>query len=399
MAHRPVILCLASYFKGTRFLEACHEAGADVLLLTREKLAHEPWPMHALAERFLMPSLHAQPDITNAVSYLARTREIARIVALDEYDTLTAAALREHLRIPGMGETTARLFRDKLAMRGRAWDQGIKVPRFVHVLHHDTIRAFLKEVPPPWVLKPRSEASAMGIKRIHDEAELWPLLEALGDRQSHFLLEQYLPGTVFHVDGLVAKRRVRFAAVSAYERPPMQVYQDGGVFATRTVADDALAETLREHHRDLVDAFGFVDGVTHAEFIRAEANGKIYFLEVAARVGGAGIDQLVEASTGVNPWDAWAQLEEARAAKRDFHLQPLTQRHAGLIVCLARQEHPDLSAYDTPEVFTTLSKPYHAGLVLCSDDAAHLSTLIADYSRRFAHDFLTSHPPLDQAPE
>jgi hypothetical protein len=57
------------------------------------------------------------PDIQHAISYLARSRKIDRIIPLDDYDVLTAAAIREHTRIPGMGQTTARRFRDKLAMR------------------------------------------------------------------------------------------------------------------------------------------------------------------------------------------------------------------------------------------------------------------------------------------
>lgn len=399
MSDRPTILCLASYFKGTRFLEACNEAGAKVILLTREKLAHEPWPHHALAERFLLPSLHTQPDLTYAVSYLARTRSFARIVALDEYDTLPVAMLREHLRIPGMGETTGRFFRDKLAMRVRAQERGLAVPAFVHALNQTAIQHFLDSVAAPWVLKPRTEASAMGIKLLHSPEDVWHTLEQLGDRRAYFLLEEFLPGTVFHVDGLVSNKKVQFATVSAYGRPPLNVYQDGGVFVTRTVSDSQITAPLLDWHQTLVDAFGFVDGVTHAEFIHNEADGRYYFLEVAARVGGAGIDLLVEAATGVNPWVAWAQLEVARAAGTTCTFPALDTKHAGLLVCLARQQNPDLGAFNAPEVTAHVSKPYHAGLVLASDDEDRLSTVLELYTQRFAEEFLTTRPPLDKAPE
>jgi hypothetical protein len=55
-----------------------------------------------------------------AVSHLAKNEGIDRLVPLDDFDLEMAASLREHLRIPGMGETTIRYFRDKLAMRARA---------------------------------------------------------------------------------------------------------------------------------------------------------------------------------------------------------------------------------------------------------------------------------------
>ena len=131
MSTKPVtILCLASYYKGAPFLEAAHAAGCHVILLTREKLQDEPWPMDSIDERFLMPRLYAQPDITNAVSYLARERLIDSVVPLDDYDVMTAAALREHLRLPGLGQTVAHHYRDKLAMRVRAQAAGIRVPSF-----------------------------------------------------------------------------------------------------------------------------------------------------------------------------------------------------------------------------------------------------------------------------
>ena len=50
-----------------------------------------------------MPDLSAVDDVCNEVSYLARIRIIDRIFPLDDYDVPTAAALREHLRLPGMG--------------------------------------------------------------------------------------------------------------------------------------------------------------------------------------------------------------------------------------------------------------------------------------------------------
>ncbi len=95
------------------------------MLLTREKIKDEAWPMEDIDERFLMPDLSTRPDILYAVSYLNRSNDIVQIVPLDDYDVETAAALREHLRLPGLGETVARFFRDKLAMRKQAKANGI----------------------------------------------------------------------------------------------------------------------------------------------------------------------------------------------------------------------------------------------------------------------------------
>ena len=55
------------------------------------------------------------------------------------------------------------------------------------------------------------------------------------------------------------------------------------------------------------------NGVTHSEFIRANADGKIYFLETAARVGGAYIADVVQHARNLNPWVEWARIESALA--------------------------------------------------------------------------------------
>ncbi len=397
---QPTILCISSYFKGGRLIEECKRLGCRTLLLTREDLRNEPWPMVAIDERFLMPSLFHQTEVVHGVSYLARSRQIDQIIALDDFDVEMAAYLREHMRLPGLGDTQARYFRDKLAMRSQAQQHGIPVPEFVQVLNYDRLRDFMARVPPPWVLKPRGEASAMGIKKLHHADELWPLLEQFGDRQSFFLLERFLPGDVYHVDSIIDGGQVLFAATSKYGAPPLSVYQGGGVFLTSKLPYGGEEDqALTAINRNLMKAMGLTYGVTHAEFIRSHADGRFYFLEVAARVGGAGIDLLVEHATGLNPWVEWARLEVAHVREQAYTLPPTRQDYTGLIVSLAHQEYPDTSAYNDPEIVWRLDKKNHVGLLLASPDYQRVQSLLHSYVQRIAHDFTTSVPPLEHPPE
>ena len=394
---RPLsFLCITTYEKGQEFMRECKRQGCRVLLLTAEKLRDGDWPRESLDDTFYLPAEIALPDIVQAVTHLARNQKIDRIVALDEYDMETAATLREHLRVPGMGLTTMRYFRDKLAMRMKALDQGVRVPDFVPVLNHEDIRYYLEHVPGPWVLKPRQEASAIGIKKIHAAEQLWPVLEQLGDKQSSFLLEKFVPGEVFHVDSVVSENEVVFANVSKYGKPPMNVAQGGGVFTTFTVprgsADDA---GLRQINRDLITALGLVRGVAHAEFIRAHADGHFYFLECAARVGGAYINEMVEAATGINLWREWARIEVA-GGDGSYQLPRVREEYAGVILSLARQEEPDTSGYKDPEVFLRIKKHHHAGLVLRSGATGRVQALLESYAQRFAEEFLAVEPPREK---
>ncbi|HYM77861.1 MAG TPA: ATP-grasp domain-containing protein [Candidatus Dormibacteraeota bacterium] len=393
---RPLtFLCITTYEKGQEFMRECKRQGCRVILLTAEKLRDADWPRESLDETYYLPEEIPVADIVKAVTHLARNEKLNRIVALDEFDMETAAAVREHLRIPGMGLTTMRYFRDKLAMRMRALDRHVRVPDFVPAVNHDDIRYYLDHVPGPWVLKPRQEASAIGIKKIHAAEELWPVLEQLGDKQSTYLLEKFVPGDVYHVDSVVSENEVVFANVSKYGKPPMNVAH-GGVFTTFTVPrgseDDAA---LRAINRDLIAALGLVRGVAHAEFIRAHADGNFYFLECAARVGGAYINEMVEAATGINLWREWARIEVA-GGDGSYVLPPVCEDYAGVILSLARQEDPDTSSYSDPEVHLRIKKHHHAGLVLKSSDPQRIPTLLEVYARRFAEEFLAVEPPRDK---
>jgi len=386
-------LCITTYEKGQEFMRECKRQGCRVYLLTADTLRNADWPRESLDDTFYIPAELPVPEIVNAVTHLAREKKIDRIVALDEFDMEAAATLREHMRIPGMGLTTMRYFRDKLAMRMKALEGGIRVPDFIPVLNHHDIRYYLNHVPGPWVLKPRSEASAIGIRKIDSAEALWPVLESLGDKQSSFLLEKFVPGDVYHVDSIVSEREVVFSSVSRYGAPPMAVAQQGGIFTTYLLpVESREAVSLRHLNRDLIEALGLVRGVSHAEFIGAHSDGHFYFLECAARVGGAYICEMVETATGINLWREWARIEIA-GGKQPYNLPATRSDYAGIILSLARQEEPDTSAYNDPEIALRLKKRHHAGMVLRSSDPARIQALLQTYTERFAQDFLAIEPP------
>jgi biotin carboxylase len=390
---KPVtILCVSSYEKGQEFIRTCKALGCRVLLLTVEKLKDADWPRECLDGIFTMPGELPLQGLIYSVSYIARSQPINRIVALDEFDMENVSALREHLRIPGMGLTTVRYFRDKLAMRARAKEAGIRVPEFVHVLNYDSLREYMARVAGPWLLKPRSQASGIGMKKVHNSDELWPWLDQLGDQQSFYLLEQFVPGTVYHVDSIASERDVVFAEAHAYGTPPFTTSHHGGVFTTSTLPPDSpdTAELL-SLNRKVLHELGFVRGVTHAEFLKSHADGKFYFIEVAARVGGAYISDLIEAATGVSLWREWARLEVG-ASKQTYQLPPHRREYAAVILSLARQEHPDTSAYSDPEIVGRISKYHHAGLILKSPSSARVQELLTTYPVRFQEDFLATEP-------
>jgi len=392
-----MVLCLTTYEKGQALLRELARLGCRVVLLTVEGLRDADWPRKILEELHTMPAGLTQRQIVNTVAYLSRSRRFSRVIALDEFDMETAAALREHLRISGMGLTTTQNFRDKLAMRMGAAHLGIRVPPFTAVFNYDDLRSFMESVSAPWLLKPRSEASAIGIRKLRDAEQVWRALDELGDRQSSFLLEQFVPGDIFHVDGITAERNIMFAAAHQCGQPPMQVMHEGGVFTTRAVERHSPADReMKRIHAELVRGLGLVRGITHTEFIRSHATGEFYFLEIAARVGGAFIAEVVEQTYGINLWAEWARLEVAAMRGETYSLPPLRDDYAGSVLCLARVPKPDTSHYDAPEVVYRMQQHHHAGLIVRSANPARVAELLTDYSQRFLDEFCASQPLPDK---
>lgn len=395
--HQPLtFLCLAGYEKGHEFLRAVKRQGCRVFLVTAKNLDGAAWPRESLDDIYYLPDMYDLNAMINGVSYLARSIRFGRIVAIDDFDVETAAALREHFQMPGLGTTVARRFRDKLAMRTAARTAGLPVPDFVGVFNHEALAEWMARVPPPWVLKPRGEAAASGITIVHSPDDFWPRLDPLGDRQSLHLLERYIPGEVFHVDSIVYRGKVRFAEVHQYGRPPLDIVQGGGIFVTRRVPRGSGDEApLRDLNERVIKALGLVNGVTHAEYIKGRDDGQFYFLETAARVGGANIAESIEAATGINPWREWARIEVDGGAGK-YKLPAHRQDHAGVVISLAHQEYPDDSQFTDPEIVHRLAKRHHIGFVVADPDAGRVQALLDDYAARIARDYSTSLPAPDR---
>lgn len=389
------ILFLSSTHKGDVMVREAKALGYRVLLMTDETQRHEPWTYDAIDEFFVTPTFARYQDVINTVTYLARGRKIDLILPLDEFEVELVAILREHLRITGMGVSLTRHFRDKLTMRQLAQGAGIPVPPFTRILNYDELREYMSAHNPPWMFKPRMEAGSMGIQKLHDSEQVWRALDGLGDKQSYYLLEQFLPGRVYHVDSVLYKGKVLFKSVQEYGKPPFDTYQGGGVFDTRMMPrDDPDAQTMVALNEQVIKALGLQHGVTHAEFIKADEDGKFYFLEVAARVGGAYISDMIEHASGVNLWREWMRIEHALLTGTAYKAPKAKGNYGAILLTLAKQEHPDLSGYNDKEIAYRIPKPYHAGVIIVSPKQARVVALVEQYKQRFVQDFMTVATPM-----
>jgi biotin carboxylase len=326
-----------------------------------------------------------------------KSRKIDAVIALDDYDVEKAALVRETFRIPGMGQTTHRYFRDKLAMRQKAKDSEINVPEFTAIFNDQEVRDFTETVPAPWVLKPRSEASASGIKKLKNQEELWTALDELGEERHLFLLESFKPGDVYHVDSLTFNKKTVFTSASKYLAPPMQVSHEGGVFRTKTLGRYSEEfKALDEVNAKVLSSFGLQNGATHTEFIRSKENGKWYFLETSSRVGGAHIPDLVEASSNINIWREWAKIEDALLKGKDYEVAKPTGYYSGLIVALIKDISPNYKDFECEEAVKFIPIDYHVGIVYKSNDANIVQERLDTTAEKIHAELLNIIPPKDK---
>jgi hypothetical protein len=393
MANSKTFVCISNYFKGADFLIQLKNLGNKVYLITSEKLRNEAWPLEYIDEVFYMSGQDTDWNLEHlllGVGNLMKANKIDAIVALDDFDVEKATYLRENIRIDGMGQTTGRYFRDKLAMRMRAKSCGISNPNFCSLFNDYDINTFADTVAAPWVLKPRSEASASGIIKVYDKESLWIHITEMGNNRFKYLLEQFRPGDVYHCDSLVLNGKILFSITSKYLTTPMEISQGGGIFRSATIpydSDDDIA--IKAVNEQVIKGFGLKNGVAHSEYIKCKDNDRIYFLETSSRVGGAHIAEMVAEASNINLWKEWASIEDAIVKGEKYNLPKVKKEYAGIVLTLSKFQHPDLSSFSDPEVCFRVPLDYHAGLIVKSDSNERVLELLDTYADRLVKDFAT----------
>ncbi|KAB1157994.1 ATP-grasp domain-containing protein [Flavobacterium luteum] len=391
MNNPKTFVCISNYFKGVDFLINLKKLGNKVFLVTSEKLRDKSWPVEYIDEIFFMEGQDTDWNLEHlllGVGNLMRNHKIDAIVALDDFDVEKATYLRENLRIDGMGQTTGRYFRDKLAMRMRAKSCGISNPSFCSLFNDFDINIFADTVASPWVLKPRSEASASGIIKVYDKDSLWMHINELGNNRFKYLVEQFRPGDVYHCDSLILDGKIIFSITSKYLATPMEISQGGGIFRSANIPYDSPDDkAIKKVNEQVIKDFGLKHGTAHSEYIKCHEDGKIYFLETSSRVGGAHLAEMIASASNINLWAEWAAIENALAKEIEYKLPEVKNEYAGIVLTLSKYQHPDLSSFSDEEICFRVPLEYHAGLIVKSNKHERILELLDDYADRFAKDF------------
>ena len=249
-------------------------------------------------------------DVPEVVDFadVDAVEEVARRHGVDGALTISAdravpvvAAVTERLGLPSIGTDVAHRMTHKLAMRRTLAEEGIPQPAYAAVRNLAEGRSAIESVGLPAVLKPVDSGGQRGVFRI----------DAPGDLESHLhsalaespareaILERFVEGT--EMNGIVVARagEARLVTLSDRLRPPGIGFGVGWIHVyPATIHSDQLALAERTAERS-VAALGLRDGIAFPQLI-ASADGRVSVVEVAARIPGGQMADLVRHAVGVD---------------------------------------------------------------------------------------------------
>jgi len=234
---------------------------------------------------------------------LIRRYGVSQIVGTHERDQDRAAALRAEFGLPGQQLDTVVPYRDKAVMKQYAEAAGIPVAPHATVAGPSELAAFVEQHGLPVVVKPRWGASSMGLHIVSTEAELAALRGEL-DRTGYedLLVEAFVTGDMYHVDGLVIDGKVVTIWPSMYQYSLSSFATDTGPRLDVMLDDaDPLTHRLIDFGQRVLDAFPSHEHFAfHIEVFRTPDD-QLVLCEAACRAGGAGIREVHRAAFGIEP--------------------------------------------------------------------------------------------------
>jgi biotin carboxylase len=296
--------------------------GDAVVLASQEQLAAHGERLPAATGRFRHTEEIADYDhgalVARRAAQLIEQHGLRRVVAVGEVDIGRAAALRERYGMPGQDPAGAAVYRDKWLMKKAAEAAGIPVARHRLVSGAGELAAFTADHGLPVVVKPRTGAGSIGLAVLRDAEDTRRFLaarEAAGDYldpagEVAWLAERFVPGSMFHIDGVVLEGRVVTLWPSHYRYALAAFAED--LSGRRDVAlapDDPLTGRLTAFGERVLAAFGGpADFSFHIEVFRTPQD-ELVLCEAACRPGGAGIRDMHRAMFGLDPAETMVRAQ------------------------------------------------------------------------------------------
>ncbi len=238
----------------------------------------------------------------DAVIEVARRHQVDGVLTVSTDRAVpVVAAVAEELALPGIGRDIAHRLTHKLTMRDALEAGGLPQPRFVGLRSEADLEPALDAVDLPAVLKPVDSGGQRAVFRVESQDDLERNLdEALAESPTHeAILEAFVDG--IELNGIVIARSGEPALVTLSDRlrPPGIGFGVGWIHVYPPSIDDAQLRLAEHVAVESVRALGLQDAIAFPQLI-AEPDGGVAVVEVAARIPGGQMADLVRHATGVD---------------------------------------------------------------------------------------------------
>ena len=224
----------------------------------------------------------------------------SRVLSFSELYLVLAARVRERLGVPGEPSAVEDLVRDKAATRRRLLSRGLSQVRCAVTTLDELARA-AAQFTPPFVVKPLDMTGSIGVRAVRSHTEVATYEALFADRTAEhrrarpLLIEEFLPGTEYSVEGICVAGAFHLFAVTEKETSGFPDFHERGhrLPARAQSTDGRFGPYLQQ----VVTALGIGTAPVHAEVkVTAEA---IDLIEIHTRFGGDLIPVLMERAMDV----------------------------------------------------------------------------------------------------
>jgi hypothetical protein len=251
---------------------------------------------------YAAPGYATSDTVDTLLREICAQRPITTLIHSTEDDILRCARVRDQFGISGLRYQQALAWRDKYEMK-RQVKNYVPVPAHTIPGNVEDALEFARGTGYPIVRKPRTGFASHGVTVIADTAQL--TRAAASWDTDDLLLEEFVAGPVFHMDGFTVDHELLYLSVSRYLNDCLSFQESlplGSVQLDRDSDDFHQAQAFTEKVLRALPPVGF--SPFHLEAFR-RADGELVFCEIACRLGGAHVVQALTHATGVNPARLW----------------------------------------------------------------------------------------------
>lgn len=245
------------------------------------------------------PEFETNGNVEQFIYELNKIDPVTKILAFEEGSIIRAACIRKNLGIKGQTLEEALLFRDKYLMRKKLSKEGFKIPKFRKVDHFMDVVSFCEQFGYPVILKPRKKWASKGVIKIENKDLLSDVLYNIS--LDDYLVEEYVSGQLYHVDGFFNGQSIEFSCCSMYIKNCLEAFEEGfGLGSIMLDIDSNEDKLLKNYTAEIFKKFEVdYNTIFHAE-IFIDKSGNPILCEIGSRLVGGEYTKNIIKSFSIN---------------------------------------------------------------------------------------------------